>query len=305
MRVPDTALRCVVFTACASDGERRLNGTAFLVVMFDENAAKTPHFYFVTARHVIDQIAKKGDGTVYLRMNKREETGEAEWLTSSIEDWRFHPDERNDVAAIALPGWSREFDHAFVPTSSFVTAESARIQNIGIGDELFFPGLFVKHFGATRNTPIVRFGNIAAVPGEPARTRRGYSKVYLAEARSIGGLSGSPVFVYIPSDRDGPSGPFGGDTKIPLGGGETFFLGLVHGHWDVDCLQDVTSDFLIKDSEKVNMGIAVVVPAETILELLNIPEFEEQREAKRAKWAEWAKTDVASVDETQQNADQD
>jgi hypothetical protein len=55
--------------------------------------------------------------------------------------------------------------------------------------------------GRKRNIPIVRTGNISMIPSEKVpgiQIRRGESvesEVYLIEARSVGGLSGSPVFI--------------------------------------------------------------------------------------------------------------
>lgn len=71
---------------------------------------------------------------------------------------------------------------------------------IGPGDELFLPGLFSPHKEESRNIPIIRTGTIAAMNEEPVPVELpGKIKVlmdaYLAECRSIGGLSGSPVFV--------------------------------------------------------------------------------------------------------------
>jgi hypothetical protein len=49
-------------------------------------------------------------------------------------------------------------------------------------------GLFSEHQGAERNIPIVRVGNIAAMPEEPVLTTSwGAIDAYLIEARSIGG----------------------------------------------------------------------------------------------------------------------
>ena len=66
-------------------------------------------------------------------------------------------------------------------------------EEIGIGSEVYFPGLFVHHHG--RNEPIVRGGIVSSMPTEPVLTEFGEIHAYLAEARSVGGLSGSPVIV--------------------------------------------------------------------------------------------------------------
>jgi hypothetical protein len=80
--------------------------------------------------------------------------------------------------------------------------------------------------------PIVRHGNVAMLPTEQVQTDLGYTDAYLVEVRSIGGLSGSPVFVRhtigFPVQRtDGSS-----DMAF-ANGPATTLLGLMHGHWDI------------------------------------------------------------------------
>ena len=127
-------------------------------------------------------------------------------------------------------------------------------------------GLFAHLGGSTRNLPIVRLGNIAMMPDEPVPTKTGMMEAYLIEARSIGGLSGSPAFV----------------RKIVQGRGKLYLLGLMHGHWDIP--PENKNDFADMDSfGSVNMGIAIVVPAKKILEVLNQPELVELRRKENEK----------------------
>ena len=80
-----------------------------------------------------------------------------------------------------------------------VDAPVAERNGIGPGDELFAIGLFSLRVGTQRNIPIVRSGILAAMPydSEPF-TKDGHPyHAYLAEMRSIGGLSGSPVFIFM------------------------------------------------------------------------------------------------------------
>jgi hypothetical protein len=144
---------------------------------------------------------------------------------------------------------------------------------IGIGDEVFITGLFVTHSGTERNIPILRVGNIAAVPEEAVKTPMGAMEAYLIEARSIGGLSGSPVFVYLDPIRQG-AGPKGSilvsSGEDPIGG-SFFLLGLIHGHYDVPVVLDLDGADGLRD-KAVNMGIAIVVPVTRIIETINQPE---------------------------------
>ena len=62
--------------------------------------------------------------------------------------------------------------------------------------------------------------------------------------------------------------------------GQSFFLGSIHGHWSIlpedrnDPSPPFTKD---KDQDKVNFGLAVVVPAKKIREVLYHPELVEIR----------------------------
>lgn len=90
-------------------------------------------------------------------------------------------------------------DHIAWPTETIVgkgNLDNDSDRNLELGDEVFFSGLFYPHSGTRRNIPIVRIGNVAALLEEPVLNRNGVPMdLYLMESRSIGGLSGSPVFV--------------------------------------------------------------------------------------------------------------
>jgi hypothetical protein len=94
----------------------------------------------------------------------------------------------------------------------------------------------------------------------------------LVETRSVGGMSGSPVFVHMGftrwrEDRVQTSG-----TDRPF-----FFLGLIHGHWTLPS-GDTALTVDTTGGEPLNVGISIVVPAENIMRTL-----EPLREALRAE----------------------
>ncbi len=154
-----------------------------------------------------------------------------------------------------------------------LSEEVMRNENIGIGNEVFVTGLFKHHFGGRRNIPIVRVGNIAAMDEEEVWTSEmGRIKAYLIEARSIGGLSGSPVFVYLGGFR------LGEESIIARGGSLLFLIGLIHGHYDVSesKIDDAEEDH--KMPANVNMGIAIVVPWHKILEVFQHPDLVKHHE---------------------------
>jgi hypothetical protein len=86
---------------------------------------------------------------------------------------------------------------------------------------------------------------------------------YLVEARSIGGLSGSPVFLNLGITRIIKK-----QIKFTTGEPIYYLIGLVHGHYDVksdeiDAAQpgDKNED---PSADHVNTGIAIVVPFHNI-----------------------------------------
>jgi hypothetical protein len=93
--------------------------------------------------------------------------------------------------------------------------------------------------------------------------------VYLVESRSIGGLSGSPVFVDIRTAKTTRPPTYGSMAGAydPSSPGRFKLFGLVHGHFGDDILPDATADDG-KEKVHINMGIAMVVPAEKIQEAL-------------------------------------
>jgi hypothetical protein len=109
------------------------------------------------------------------------------------------------------------------------------------------------------------------VPGEKIPTEMGNMEAYLAEGRSIGGLSGSPVFCR--STVRMPAQTAHGEPAMISGLGTVHFLGLMHGHWDLPSRFDES-----ERQEAVNMGVSIVVPAKKVLEVIDGPELCELRE---------------------------
>ena len=268
MQIPDEVRQCVVFLYSKHDEELVPRGTGFIVTVPSNGTENFNYFYLVAARHVIDGIKLKGtDGMVHVRLNTV--TGGVDWEIVSADRFVTHPDPDQCVDVAVLP-WmpSREiYEYKVVTWEMIVTDQSVATHGIGIGDEIFTTGLFVNHLGQKRNIPIVRIGNIAAMPDELVETELGSMVAYLAEARSVGGLSGSPVFVTLGPVRQTPEGGTTLSQRVFL------LLGLMQGHWHAPYIQtDSTtrSDF---EKELVNMGIAIVVPSQKIIEVINHPQL--------------------------------
>jgi hypothetical protein len=165
----------------------------------------------------------------------------------------------------------KEYDIHLIPEQIFATDQRIADFEIGLGDELVIVGLFTRFFGKTILTPIVRTGNIAMMPKEKLPTVNfGDMEAYLAEGRSIGGLSGSPVFVR--NTVKTPMQTADGKLAAMSGLGGAHLLGLVHGHWDVH------ASFTPDKAEIVNMGVSIIVPPKKFLETLYLPELVAQRQ---------------------------
>jgi hypothetical protein len=263
VQIPDEIRKSVFFVCYKTTNSIKLAGTAFIVgvALGESNLFST---YIITAKHVIEAIRDKSiDQKVYLRMNLK--TAGTQLVETQIGNWVSHPHETNvDIAVLNWVPSEEIFDYRFITLEMLASQEIIKKENIGVGDDVFLTGLFSNHYGSERNIPIIRVGNIASMPEEKVHTAWGDIDAYLIEARSIGGLSGSPVFAYIGAMRT-----IGNNMQIGRTGFLFYLLGLMHGHFDLSKLEmdNLTQDSLT--NIQINMGIAIVVPAWKIIEVIN------------------------------------
>jgi hypothetical protein len=248
-------------------GRPRPVGTAFFVGVPFEGTGGRFGCVVTTAMHLVAKARETADdGCLWLRVN----TTEGGFRFIKIEDpaWAI-PDQSQravDVAAAIWPHGRDIYDFKFNSIADVATPDLLESKVVAEGDEVFLPGLFVNHHGRLRNVPIVRVGNIASMPNEPVATKMlGAIDAYLVEARSVGGLSGSPVFLSMGVVRH--SSRDANDNAIFHSGRNWYLLGIMHGHWDAEHEQ-IEGDAL-SSSEFVNMGIAVVTPIAKLVELLD------------------------------------
>jgi Trypsin-like peptidase domain len=275
--IPDEMRKCVVYLGYRmADGSERLAGSAFFLARPVQPGTPEPtSVYIITARHVIDGIRKKGLDTVLVRTNMKPGIlPPMIWVDTNVSDWVSHNDNSVDVAVFKVKTWNHNFDHIVFPLASCDLSTFHESEKIAIGEEVFIIGLFSGHHGKKKNIPIVRIGNIAAVPEEPVVTDFAEMSAYLIEGRSIGGISGSPVFFDTRGFRRG---------KYYAGGQKFHLLGLIHGHFDIDA---ANIDAVIDDGQEkanVNMGIAIVVPSDKIIEVVSYFADAEKRDMEAQK----------------------
>lgn len=294
MRVPDQVLKTAVFLGKDTAKGKQYGGTGYIVAV--ENCpgytftvthgnkmvtTRYPFMFLATAAHVAEKLE---DVDFYIRANKTDGTV-VEEKHEPPHQWWYHPTERNSVdAAVMLLSLKevQQLDIEPIPVTMFVGDETMASYNLGIGDEVFVAGLFKNAKGSSKNIPIIRIGNVAMIPGEkisfPTEERPDQMlHANLLESRSIGGLSGSPVFIretvrtyaglrarqgFNIEMAHGNPEELGLEAVEVAGVGRFHFFGSIIGHWHVPI---GFSDF---SQEAVNMGIAPMVPASKILEIL-------------------------------------
>jgi len=263
-------------------------GQVFTVTTGSEaSTIRYPFMFVATAAHV----AEKLEGIdFYIRANKKDGSL-AEIKQGCTTHWWYHPTEKEavDSALMLLPVEDvLELDIVPIPITMFTSQNAIQTRDLGIGDEVFVAGLFKNAKGRLRNIPIIRIGNVAMMPREkiffPTEGRPD-QQLYadLLESRSIGGLSGSPVFIRETVKIDAgfrakpgfklnavnsPTPEETGLEKLVLSGvGRFSFFGSMIGHWRTQVGLSNTQQ------EAVNMGIAPMVPSYKILEVLAQPEL--------------------------------
>ena len=281
MRTPDEFLKNVGFIVSKVDDDFfDVEATGFFVVVPSAVDPAGSYGYFVTAKHTALALR---DRPIEILVN-RKGGGIARIENPS---WFAHDDPSIDIAVAPLP-FSENLDIVVTPREMFLTPASMVTEMVGTGDEVFFPGLFEFASGLATGDPsgdcvepIVRHGNIAMIPRQRIFIQIGSdrlsSEMYLIEARSIGGISGSPVFV-----RQTIRLNAGKDYILGLG--KVFLLGLIHGHWDIKESEMNKYRFEVDTQRGVNLGIATVTPAHKLLEVLDDPILKEGRERSDAEY---------------------
>jgi hypothetical protein len=245
------------------DRREKAGEKANILLIFQDLKAKPPESVLTLAEEMAKYDPSLVEGAQFMDIG-------------GADKWFFHEDPNVDLAVYdwqppsKVDVWPFPLDQAITPT--LIAREG-----IGLGDDVFVVGLFSRRAGKARNIPIIRVGNIVAMPEEPIETGTGLQDAYLIELLSIGGLSGSPVFTYLGGIRR--EYPIGGELTLTPYPGAIHLLGLVHGHWNLASEEQIDA---VRDNldggERVNMGVAIVVPIARLLEILEYPEVIAARE---------------------------
>jgi len=250
-------------------------GTGFFVTVRDEINKERCFLYFVTARHVILDSSGRYCSNFLVRMNKI--SGGVQFMQVDLSGPRkakvyTHSDRTVDIAV--FPGIPEKDICQFktLPEEYITTKDLFTRLQIREGDEVFFTGLFHGFFGMERNYPVVRFGRVAMVTGERIPWMGEMPNLYLIESHSFGGNSGSPVFFYLDPTRQ-PGTYVPGPRRLML-------AGIMEGCF-LERRQVQLTDASSVPVAPENMGIAAVIPAYQLHEILFSQEAREGRASAR------------------------
>lgn len=240
-------------------------GTGFFVGIRSEVDGEGIYIYLVTAKHIIENVRKED-----LSIRVDTQKGPIHFMHPGGFNWFSHPDDEDvDVAVTPFTLNNVEFGDkypSFLSPGIFLNSKNIEDGDIEVGNDVFISGLFSQHDGKFNNLPIIRLGNIAMFPDENEKVSVKWHNAkidaYLIEARSVGGLSGSPVFFREPYFKVTATG------HMSIRPRPKFYLGgLIHGHFVVGVPESDNKDFF-SEERYVNEGVAIVVPATKISETL-------------------------------------
>ena len=284
MRTPPEILKSVVFLGDVAgqvpNETPALRGTAFIVCVQEQSRS---YLYLVTARHSVLALSGK-------RAVVRANTHSGGYKRIDIDDkWWFHPTEEKCVDVAVRPFPPNELDVVPIPLSMFLGDKEIYEYYVGPGDDVVITGLFTRMVGESANVPILRRGSVAMFPDQKiisASMGRGEDpqdiEGYLIEVRSVGGLSGSPAFVRASIGLDFDVHNRSGHRRMARVHvqGDYFLLGLAQGHWEIPPSQRNSIDVphARRDEDSINLGIAIVVPAKKIKEVIDHPDLVAMRQ---------------------------
>ena len=285
-RIPRTTLDTAIYLypskEDAEHGEK-VGGSGFLVGLPRRKGDEQGWIYAVTNRHVAEQCN-------VIRLN----TLDGGKRVEGAKAWILHPDRKTDLAIASLGVTNLKIYsfQTFMPRFHFI--DKTRLVNfeIGVGDDCYMIGRFVNQEGFQKNLPTARFGAIAQMPGEPIWTKWvTHDEAYLVEVRSIAGFSGSPVVVRVPSQR-ARGVPLGKRVVDDPANDWHMLLGIDCGHSNdnAESLYETGSEEPVKGYEiEYNTGLAIVIPAWKLQELIDCDEAEKMREEESQEYKQRAR----------------
>ncbi len=244
----------------------RGDGTGFIAAVTDPRITQGSYFaYLVTNRHVAecwdDHNHPRDVQSLIIRANAKD--GSSRNLLVDPHAWHVPADASVDLAVMLITPPS-DLQIAAIPVDLFATKDVMYNEQIAEGSPILLSGYFYQFPGEHSFQPIVRQGILSMIPDEPMMTTTGKpGTMYLGDVHIFGGNSGSPVMV----------------TANSVGIGGYHFLGVVSGYYYENADFDLEIATTVKGTAHANSGIAMIVPADFLKALLDIPELKAPREA--------------------------
>jgi hypothetical protein len=239
-------------------------GTGFFVLLKTNQKSDTANFgYLVTSKTILKRDGGSFFDTVYIRINRKD--GYSDTLIipltqNSIQRYFLHSDSTVDLAVIpAYPDLNR-YDFLFLPFGMIAPMDFFKKENIAEGDEVFHTGMLSSHIGIFKNFPVVGFGRIAQISDEKHAREKNYTEMYLVETAVTKGSIGSPLYYYSPAAKDT------GNNIIPA---KFYLAGIISENY---------GELRTDKSKNETSGLAGVVPAYKLSELLNASAVSQERE---------------------------
>lgn len=280
--IPRGVQECVTFIYV--NGNEKASGTGFFVGVKAQENPDRYVVYLVTAKHVLkDKEQCRYYNSISLRIN--EKAGGVFTVEISLAgNIHEHEDPTVDIVVVPVIINRERLEYKFVPDNMLTTKEKFKQNNIQVGDEVFFTGLFASFQGEKRNYPIVRFGHVALIADEKIPWKNECTDqsedrdLYLIESQSFGGNSGSPVFFSFGATREPGMLRLSTTPNVLL-------AGIISGHYQERNLIDIAIG-ITKSGKKTwqqlksleNTGIVGVTPAYKLHEILFSEKLLEIRE---------------------------
>ncbi len=269
---------CRVVASDGSTGFSHYAGTSFLLSVTDPRMPDGFFEYLVTNRHVAQPGIENGkscDVAGYLMRGDTKTAGPTgsystiEPIPVSALHWSFSTDASVDLAITPIGLNVDKLDVVFLPSSLLLGQDEVEKNHVVEGDSVLFTGLFVQIVGQNHSEPIVREGKIAMMPREQIPTTlNSLGDVYLVDSHVFGGNSGSPMFIDLAGMRGG---------SITTGVNYRVF-GVVSGYVREDINLTLQPVAAYAGTVAANSGIAMVVPAQKVLDIINSQELQKQRD---------------------------
>lgn len=280
---PD-ALRAIVFvgTLNAQTGQVDTRGTAFIIRVKSgrTNDVDRSVHALVTTKHTLDEIRSRGGLEICVRFNMS--SGGSCWKKTLIEDWNLSAEPNVDVAFYLCRIPPDMFHLSIAPELVPGLTESQHFE-VQVTDDVAILGLFAPHHGKQSMIPVARLGTIAALSDTretiTATTSRGRIiegiEAHLLEIRSIGGVSGSPVFAFKPASPAWDTSTYDVPSKM-------FLFGMISGHFPyterVSSDNTRATDEVSPSGDRIlNAGIAYATPVSKIVSEIHAIDLENHK----------------------------